>query len=497
MHGNLFFDLMAELIKEAKMIKPYDVTDSFTKPTQDALVHQVNMIMINVFGRLYTSYDKGPMTSQQKDAIIQKCRDRDDYYLYRAMIFYLDSIAKIDTLIEKYDSLSFDNIENNTEVFLALNDNYDSTGIRMMMRVKEIKVDKSSITGREEPHFDRDADYWTDDINSHLHNTYYEDQTLFKGIEVDNILIKQSDNKKKSTFDIAYVPISNKPIDELLDYNDCIVREDEAGHEIRYFGSISAKAPNEINAAFVEALKASSGDSANLLVSVEMLGTQELCGADEKQINSIYSDLFFDDYNMPDLIVPPSYWRERKNSLSVFSSNGRLLGTQDKATRYKYKGKSGMCDEDLEINTRKIRMWHIPDVGRIVFMICSDFLDADYRRFVASVLKATVIICPAFSAGTREFDLAINSLKEFGTACIWLNCCSALTSNPDPPDYIGLVSTPIVREDGDSVRIKPQCNGKCRQGCYFLIKIPKNAVGNTLTEDLQVIVEHCIERNVE
>lgn len=494
MQCNMFFDLMAELISEAKRIKPGEVSDSLTKSFQDALAEQVNQIIISVFGKLYTSYDKFPVTSENKDAILQQCRDLKNYYLYRAMICFLDGVTSVDKLSAAYAYNSVENIENHTEVFIALNSNYDTTGVRIMMRVKGIRVDKSSVTGRTYPQYDHDADYWMDDINSHLENTYYEDQQLFDGIEVDNILVIPNDkNRKKNTFDIAFAPISNEKIDELLSYNDDIIREDGDGHPIRYFGNISVQEPDKIKDTFIDALKSASKYSVDLLTSVEMLGTKELCEVD-KRINSLYSELYFDGYNMPELIVPPSYWHERRNSLSVFSSNGYLLGAQDKATRYKYHGKNGACDEDLDLKSKKIRMWHVPGVGRIVFMICSDFLVAEYRRFVASVLKATLIICPAFSAGTREFDLAINSLKEYGTTCVWLNCCSAIATHPDPPDYIGLVSTPIVREDGDTVRIKPRCRNSCRNGCCFLIRIPKNAIGHTLTEDLQVTVEHCIER---
>lgn len=495
MQFKLFFDLMAELIHEAKKIQPADVFDSFTKTSQDVLVQQVNQIITNVLGRLYSSYDKMPLTFQRKDDILQKCREKNDYYLYRAMICYLDSIAHSDTLATEYDSKSVRNIEQHTEIFNALNDNYDETGIRMMLRVKGIRVDKSQITGKEEPHYDRDAEYWTDDLNSHLHNTYYEDQQLFNGVTVDNILIKPNErNSRKNTFDIAFAPITNNAIDTLLDYDDNILRKDENGYDVRYFGNISVKNPSIIDNAFTGVLKELSSLSADVLASVEMLGTKSLHELDEKRNNSIYSDLFFEDYDLPDLIVPPSYWHNRKNSLSVFSSDGHLLGTHEKFTRYRFLGKFGKCNEDIDIKNRKIRMWHIPGIGRIVFMICADFLDADFRRFVASVLKASVIICPAFSSGTREFELAINSLKEYGTICIWLNCCSAVAEQPEPPDYIGLVSTPIVREKGDTIRIKPQCSGKCKKGCFFLIRIPKNAVGRTLREDIQVTIEHYIER---
>lgn len=225
----------------------------------------------------------------------------------------------------------------------------------------------------------------------------------------------------------------------------------------------------------------------------EMLGVDRLYQEDSCQFNPeirMLSRVVASD-KVPQLIIAPSMWKENRNYVNVYTASGRKLCTQYKQHRYSFPGKDGQCKEDLRGGPKEICLIHVPGWGRVVILICIDFLCADYRNLLVSKLKADLLLCPSFSPGEYNFLQSLDAASEYGAYAVWLNTCSALTKSPtEAPEIIGAACTPTVSSESRIRRFHPQCGGNCKSGCLFTVTLPLNCMGSSSYEGLHATVQH-------
>ena len=488
MKSTIFFNLIADLISKTFSYPEIDEAEPLSEDSSDLLIKRVESLLQIKFGEgCFYSHDTLPLSSQVASDIINWCSDNNDYYLFRTLVCRLDAMININKLIHDYN---FNNIslKESERVFDSLNDNVAESGVLIIPKVlsSQTTYPRKDSSGNPKERTGKNANYWLDDLNKRLNNIYYVKKDCLNGYHIKNVIYSLPYNKIKGNYiNIGLTPICNTPVHDLLDYDDNIVKKDFSGKEFLYFGNVKVKDPKMVENMFLSSYHTACSNDIDIFVGPEMLGTHNLTLTDEYGVNKNYESL-----NSPSIILTPTMWEKNSNVLTVFSNEGKIIGRQFKQYRFEFTGKRGACLEDLVSPPKEVLIVHINGVGRMAFPICMDYLHEKYRNFLISTLKVDFIICPSFSFGSSNFERAIDAGAEFGVRCIWLNTCSAIAELFEPPDYIGLVSMPIISDTSTRTRIKPSCKGSCKKGCLFKIKVPLNCAGESLHNNVNVSIEH-------
>lgn len=124
----------------------------------------------------------------------------------------------------------------------------------------------------------------------------------------------------------------------------------------------------------------------------------------------------------PDLILLPTIWSDHTNTACLLDGTGATICRQCK--QYPYMLPDGY-EEDI-VPDRVIHLIHGEGIGRIVIMICRDFLTADYLSRVLTGLKTTLILIPSYSTGDHDFEQIFGKLLSEDCCAIWTNTCSVV-----------------------------------------------------------------------
>lgn len=485
------FDLMALLICSVKDRIHEDI-DSVTEDSQNNTIAIINAYLNSTISEFdKKSHDKILLNSDTINDIVSWCKSKNDYFLTRCLICRLDSIINLDNVIRDFDfnirdlrtSIDIENFETNSDnsgLFRALNSNCDETGIIILPLVRARGAYVTYDDGKEKER--KNSSYWHDDINFRLKNSYFIIAEDIGDYKVYNAIISLPESRKeKSTIDIGFAPILNTELSKLFNIRK-YTRRDDAGNIMSFFSVDDLYYKELINQRFKNCLGLATENDIDILVAPEMLGTDELTSTPFKNLNSIYES---NNVN-PFLILPPTYWNNNKNVLSVFTNSGVKIGEQQKQYRFDYHG----YKEDLLEPRKEILIVHIDGWGRLAFPICKDFLQEEYSRILVVKLKASILIIPSFSFGVASFESSVLNGLSYGACNIWLNSCSALQDSKTAADYVGVASLPIISEQSPRTRIKRKCGGKCSKTCLFKVSIPINCVNGDLHDDQNISYEH-------
>lgn len=207
-----------------------------------------------------------------------------------------------------------------------------------------------------------------------------------------------------------------------------------------------------------------------IIVTPEIVGNEYI----DEAIKSIA-----DETNNTTCIVCPSYHHikngKRYNSSLVITNENR---TNKKKRLYKYRGMDTRKDELLEdidsdsgINLIVI---NIIGFGRIVFVICRDFLTNDYRNIIRTICPEIVII----QTYTKEFSEFINKSVEYANdrcEIFMINACNAVQGLSEC-NYVFLEIGRANKRNANVLKNKYECNlckEKCNQidRCEFHVKV--------------------------
>lgn len=486
------FNLIAEIIAMLKSFGDDFVLEQLTEDYEDSLRQEVLKLLALWEKDLEDSAIIG-LSSASYDAIINWCRSyADNFYLLRILVCEIDSRVHLgwEQIVHEDWGAGFE----------SLNDNSDSTGILILpnvpgsqttyMRHENGYDDEGEIDPR------KTADEWADNLNSKLNHFFYICRSELNGYIVRNYIYEPpGEVLPPDELKIGAFPFINKPYQDILSYDDTIRRKNEQEKEFQYLGDIRVKDPEEVLNWFRMSYQASCAQGIQILLCPEMLGVEKLYRVDQYQFNPEIRKLSRGVGNdkVPKLIVAPSMWRGNRNYVNVYTASGRKLCTQYKQHRYLFSGRNGKCYEDLQDTPKEICLIHVPGWGRIVILICIDFIYPDYRNFLVSKLKANLLLCPSFSPGRYNFLQSLDAASEYGAYTVWLNACSALTkSSSEVPGILGAACAPTVSNESRIKRFDSQCGGHCGFGCLFAVTLPLNCMGPSPYEGQHVIVQHIV-----
>lgn len=486
------FNLIAEIIAMLKSFGDDFVPEQLIQDQEESMRQKVLELLAAWEKDLEDSAING-LSSPSYCAIMDWCRSYvDNFYILRILVCELDAKVR----------LGWEQIvhENWGTGFESLNDNVESTDILILPNVPGPQTTymhyKNGHDGEGNPNPRKTADEWADNLNSRLNHFFYVRRSELNGYTVHNYIYEPpGEEPLPNELKIGAFPFINKPYQDILSYDDTIRRKDQQGNEFQYLGDIQVKDPEEILNWFRMSYHTACAQGIQILLCPEMLGVEKLYQEDQYQFNPEIRNLSraVDNDKVPKLIVVPSLWKGNRNYTNVYTASGRKLCTQYKQHRYLFLGRNGKCYEDLQDTPKEICLIHIPGWGRIVILICIDFIYPDYRNLLVSKLKANLLLCPSFSPGKYNFLQSLDAASEYGAYAVWLNACPALTKSPSEVlEVVGAACAPTVSNESRIKRFDLQCAGNCGFGCMFMVTLPLNCMGPSPYEGQHVIVQHIV-----
>lgn len=122
-----------------------------------------------------------------------------------------------------------------------------------------------------------------------------------------------------------------------------------------------------------------------------------------------------------------SAWGNNTNEACLMSAKGTDLILEKKQIPFRFFSKKEKCYYSEAINAdSEIHFVDIPQIGRIVYLICADFND-DSINTVCSVMHANFVFVSAFTTSTTLMVATANALaSRRGCSTVLCNSCAAV-----------------------------------------------------------------------
>lgn len=479
LYDNMYnpYDLLAELIARCKgMVPPrHKALDQ----KEDERIRQQAVALWEPYQKSLKHAARLGLDPQVAQSLRAKCEQIKDYHTLRWLVIELDQYLTW----EQFAGQQKD------KPFFAMNDNMEQTQIVLIPKVPAVHTHYGETERRG-------AQRWYRELNERLHHCWYVPvQSLTcDGVTytLENIIYQpEYTTTNREDIQLAFSPISNRPMEDTLYVEDTMVYEN--GNSYHCFTVNGVQDPDYFTERFFRLYQAACQHGADIVMAPEMLCSDALFEVDRYGYNVLLNQCARNaDSKVPALVLAPTYAADKRNQLRVYNANGRVLLTQDKQYPFIDKKNGGSREEDLSNGCHCIELLHIPYWGRLAFPICIDFLQTRYRDILIRDLGANLLLCPAYSAGSTQFEQAMQAGVEFHTACVWGNSCSSLQPNWSRAECTGAVHLANVGEKAHPLRFEPQCGGECKEYCMFLVRIPLNYAGPTRRQDIGPSVEHMI-----
>lgn len=415
------------------------------------------------------------ITQESLDRLKEWYEDKPGFSPMLSLICGLDHILTWDNILRSsYLKVAL------KDCFYALNDNVEETGILILPRVPSFNdpLDRAEVrSGTPQKTW---AYHWEPGINEELTNTYYvqKNELAVNGTPYRVIHRIIRDWVVGNPTLLAISPISKNA--QLLE-PICYVSEGK-----KLFAIKGVANPDLIRSRVKAAYKRAAEVGANLLIYPEMLGDESMFTPAEG-----FSDFFSQlgeevveaGYSSPALVLAPTFWHDGHNELYVIQGDGRYVCVQEKQNPFLYCSNTDHEKylEDLQEVAPIVQVIHVPNIGRITFPICKDYLIPGYQELLVRTLRSTIMLCPSYSKGKFSFSISAPAELKYGCYSLWCNTCSAFPAPDSPPTYIGLFAAPnteLVQQ------FEPKCNGLCGSAgdaCLFIAEIKRTGMTPEIT----------------
>ncbi len=213
-----------------------------------------------------------------------------------------------------------------------------------------------------------------------------------------------------------------------------------------------------------------SKNKTDIIVFPEILGNPET----EEYVSSRLKALDPKEQNsFPSLIILPSVWNNRNNTVTILDKTGKVLCRQNKQNPFRAEKEGNGYLEGI-LSSLVVNIFHYEGIGRIAILICKDFLTTKYMEQLMRCFKLTLIIVPSFSTGSYDFRQSFDLCAHDDCNVIWINTCAALEPGKEENfENIGYVRKRISRNDDEDQKLHkmPICpgafKGQCSHDCIF------------------------------
>ena len=485
----VIFNLIATLVQDCIALDDYkrQVMTSYRKEEEIDEWNRIEAFLRPYHEELMDAVTDG-MSTESADTICEWCRTG------KGVLTYTSTLSQIDRFID-YD-LVFDVWEG--EDFESLNDN----NAQVLVELKDRNTATRTIS-----HTRKTAYKWKDPFEDCLRNVFviqrmhlWEDGIGLYRVRHHMVGGIFPADTKVINFGIS--PLTNCKTAELMDI-EYGSYQNTFGNHVCVFRLKGILNKAELEYAVRNAYHIANIREADFLIMPEMLGYPELCEPQKDGYNLLLRDLVVQHRGStyPRVILMPTCWHNNQNVLYIYTREGKLLLSQNKQHPFVLKEKEQKYDEHLLFpknedgkEDREISILHVQQVGRFAFPICIDYLITPYRNLMVEQLKADFLLCPSYTFGKANFELASFASLEYGVRSIWCNTCSAHSKKEmSVPAYTGTVCLPAIGEINPQLRLVPQSDRCCQPGCLFQVRMPLNCANpEDDRQDLISIQEHFV-----
>ena len=336
---------------------------------------------------------------ERSQSLIQE----EDKYLYFLLLIYMDrAIGRC------FNELS--NLMEEVEEIDPLNDNVLNTGI-LLLKKTNCLWEHRPVSGK---------------INSCLSYFYMIEQKNISGITIHNYVLDKSVimTHGKTALKIGISPLTR---DRHVEFSNPYPRMNEKEAIERYYFRVeNVKEEKKLVNRIIKKIQLAGENGADILVFPEMLGTEEMKNTIMEQIEEGVCN------KVPPLIIFPSVWEKtennenNRNASSLLLCGQEIIFEQEKRKQFHYTKDGHETYEDIGRKKRDIiNVLHIEGIGRIIIVICYDYLQDDNRNQIANNLYPTLICSPSFSTGSFHFEILKEALFYKNCNWVWCNTCSA------------------------------------------------------------------------
>ena len=219
-------------------------------------------------------------------------------------------------------------------------------------------------------------------------------------------------------------------------------------------------------------------EKVDILLFPEMLGNNEMS-------KSIRNKLIKSRPEYPQIIVLPSIWNNGTNKSRVIDRYGLEIFEQGKRTPF--IDKDFFCENLAPYN--ELNVMHIKGFGRILVMICRDFLEVDSLQQILNELRPTIILVPSFSTGYHDFNRVKGICEGHECVVVWVNSCADRKDN-DPFGFIDKAGHSFLSESDRLIvfpsnkNIEETCN-KCDERCEHTVCLYTGTLRNPRAINLE------------
>lgn len=227
-------------------------------------------------------------------------------------------------------------------------------------------------------------------------------------------------------------------------------------------------------------------ECADIVIFPEMMGTEYCISSCKEYIGE------FASIRRPKLYVLPSreYCIDGQwyNTVDLLDEEGECIFKYNKQHSFMYDvkepGKKKVSFKEPIVQDGNICVIHVPGIGRVGLIICSDIFKDGYLQWLIKNLKLTLLLYPVYSAGK---DLLMRNLSIAHTlSCDVLMCntCAAWekiiippAERPDNEEFDKtFINTyyPYGHLPNSGTIQTIVCDKKECTGCLFVTSIPKN-----------------------
>ena len=234
------------------------------------------------------------------------------------------------------------------------------------------------------------------------------------------------------------------------------------------FGKLNHR--EDPNALVWQKILEAAQNRSDIIVFPEMLGNPTLADFISQKIKSLPKD---EAEYIPSLIILPSFWGEKGNTVTILDRKGNVICKQKKQNPFRAEVGGESYLEGI-LSSLVVNIFHYEGIGRFAVLICKDFLTTKYMEQLMRCFKLTLIIVPSFSTGSYDFRQSFDLCAHDDCNVVWINTCAALEKGKEANfENIGYVRKRISRSDDEAQTLckMPICagafKGECKQDCLY------------------------------
>lgn len=485
----VIFNLIATLVQDCIALDDYkrQVTTAYRRKEEIDEWDRIDVFLRPYHEELKDAITDG-MSTESATTISEWCKTGKGVLTYTIALSQIDRFIDYDLVFDVWEGETFESLnDNNAQILVELRDHHTATQAKQHIRKTAYK--------------------WKDPFEDCLHNVFviqrmqlWEDGIGLYRVRHYMVGGIFPANTKGINFGVS--PLINRKLTEIMDI-EYDSYQNSFGNYVCVFRLKEILNKAEIEYAVRNAYHVASLREADVLIMPEMLGYPELSEPQEDGYNLLLRELVTQHRGStcPRVVLMPTCWHNNQNVLYIYSREGKLLLSQCKQHPFILVEKEQKYEEHLLFQKnedgkeeREISILHIQQVGRFAFPICIDYLIPSYRSLMVEQLKADFLLCPSYTFGSANFELASFASLEYGVRTIWCNTCSACRKEETVvPTYVGTVCLPAIGEVNPQLRLTPQSDQCCHPGCLFQVCMPLNCANQEDgRQDLRSVQKHFV-----